>query len=390
MAKKTNHLVNGKYEYYRITRTVGHQINEYGIKIPIKKQFVGSSKKKALEKFEKFREEQKLKEEQASIKPSVRFSDIGERWLSSVFWMDASLSDNTKQLYAGAWEKWVVHSPFYLMNLEEINALMLQEWYNEADIPLSSLKAVNKVLRRFYKYLELEGYSRNMTASLVLPRHDDEPEDYDDTVENIVVWEPNEIALILGSFDMANPQFRGRFLLVLLANTGLRISEALALKFSDISLEDKTVRVVRQVVRPKGKSLTVGKLKSTSSRRIVPLNEYVLKELELHRIWQTADMVRNRYQTDFLFTTKTGKLYDRHNLRQSVIRYYQQIGVRTDRGFHCYRHTVASEMSKKGVPIVVASKILGHASIDVTAKYYINVSTEEKTTALENLYSSIE
>lgn len=59
MATKKNFSVNG-HEYYRITRTIGHKTVD-GKKVPIKKQFLGSSKRAAEKEYENWRDEQKEK-----------------------------------------------------------------------------------------------------------------------------------------------------------------------------------------------------------------------------------------------------------------------------------------------------------------------------------------
>ena len=62
--------------------------------------------------------------------------------------------------------------------------------------------------------------------------------------------------------------------------TGLRVSEVLALKWSDIDLEAKTIRVKRQIVRQKGKGLGFGPLKSKASKRVVDVDDDVITALK--------------------------------------------------------------------------------------------------------------
>ena len=50
--------------------------------------------------------------------------------------------------------------------------------------------------------------------------------------------------------------------------------------------------------------------KSSSSNRIVPLSAPVLAEIEKHKEWQKQDMEKNGYETNYLFTTKNGTVYD--------------------------------------------------------------------------------
>jgi integrase len=71
-------------------------------------------------------------------------------------------------------------------------------------------------------------------------------------------------------------------------------------------------------------------------------------------------------------------------VRTALNRYYQRIGVE-EKNIHAYRHTFGTNLCRQGVPIQTASKLLGHDDISTTAKYYVNVSDEEKARAIEKL-----
>jgi len=130
--------------------------------------------------------------------------------------------------------------------------------------------------------------------------------------------------------------------------------------------------------------LKIGKLKTQSSYRIIPLNEEVLKALDKHKQWQTKEMLKNGYRTNYLFTTVSGKFYDKKNIITACNRYYKRIDV-PSKGFHTYRHTFGTNLCRLGVPIQTASALLGHTDINVTAKYYINVSIHDKFEAVSKL-----
>ena len=99
-------------------------------------------------------------------------------------------------------------------------------------------------------------------------------------------------------------------------------------------------------------------------------------------------MIKNEpekfHDTEYVFTTSTGNFYYRKSVAQSLKRYYERIGVE-NRGVHTYRHTFGTNLCKNGVPIQVASSLLGHSDINVTAKYYVSVGMDEKRKAVELL-----
>ena len=382
MASKTNFKVNGK-EYYRISRTVGKKLNENGVEVPVVKQFTGKSKKEAQAKYEEFMKKRSL----GLVSNKSYFGIVAEQWIYNFFIHDISIKDTTKDLYIGHWNNYMRGTELYTLSFDEISAATIQETYNNMDAPLSAIKSVNKLMKRFYKYLEKEGYSRDVTGSLVIPKR---PNSIDDLEDEIIVWEDEEIETILNNFDKADPRFRLRFLIVLGYSTGCRISELLALKYSDIT--DDGIRIYKQVInRPTFQqekkttyTLDLDPPKSKSSYRTIPVNADVRRELKRHIKWHENDMDENGYETEFIFTTDSGGLYDSRNVARGCDRYYERIGVE-HKGFHTYRHTFGTNLCRNGIPIQTASALLGHEDISVTAKYYVNVGSDQKQQAVDSL-----
>ena len=252
--------------------------------------------------------------------------------------------------------------------------------------PESEINALHKLMRRFYRYLEQQGLARDFTSSLTVPK----PKHETESEKKIVVWEDEEIERIFNGFSNVRGDFRIRFLIVLAYHTGCRISELLGLKYDDFSPEGLVVRrqLVRVPVFAQGKKTTyspqITRLKSVRSYRTIPLNDDVLKELEIHKAWQKEDMHRNKYQTDYLFTTNSGAFYEKANIRRAATRYYKSVGVPAY-GFHVYRHTFGTNLCRAGVPIQITSALMGHSDINVTARYYVQVSPAEKLDAVKRL-----
>ena len=387
MAVRTNNKVNGQ-DYYLLTKVVGKKINDKGKEVPIRKYFRGKTRKEAEQKYAEYLEKQAL----GIDNKKQYFGIVADNWLFEFLLNDTSLAVRTRELYYTTWNRYVKGSSIYHLPIENITASVLQSMYNSLGCPSSALKTIHKVMKRFYKYVEREGIGRNITGSIVLP-HKEKAYDIEDN--DIKVWTDEEIRTILNSFDKAQNGFRLKFLIILAYYTGCRISELLALKYSDFTAEGLTInkQVVEYVERDrKGttkKEFRTGKLKSKSSYRVIPLNADALRELENHRIWQKEDMLKNGYRTDYLFTTKTGELYDRHNIPHACKRYYDRIGVE-NKNFHTYRHTFGTNLCRKGISLQTAYKLMGHSDISITAKYYVDVLADEKQRAVDLLAGVIE
>lgn len=382
MAIKTNEISNG-YPYYRITKVIGKRINENGKEVPVRKTFRGKTKKEAEDKFRDFMEKKKQ-----GLETSRQFFGItADNWIYNFFIKDDSLAIRTRDLYVSTWNKYIKPTPLYSMPLDEVTAATLQNTYNNIDCPTSALKTADKLMKRFYKYLEIQGLSRNFTPSLVIVKKE---QAHTAPKNEVVVWSDEEVSKILASFQKAQEGFRLSFFIILAYYTGCRLSELLAVTYDDFTPQGFSIN--KQVVnepsfRHNEKNvyeLKIGKLKTQSSYRIIPLNEEVLKALDKHKQWQTKEMLKNGYRTNYLFTTVSGKFYDKKNIITACNRYYKRIDV-PSKGFHTYRHTFGTNLCRLGVPIQTASALLGHTDINVTAKYYINVSIHDKFEAVSKL-----
>lgn len=384
MAEKTNCIINGK-PYYRLTKTVGRKLNKNGIEVPVKKQFYGKSKKEAEQKFADFMERQK----KGISTDKSYFGVVAEHWIDDYLLHDKTLAPATKERYINAWHKWFAIESFYTLELNKITPMNLQHFFNTTSAPLSSQRSILKMLRKFCKFLLGENLIvRDISASIVLSKREMPSEE---DLHEIETWSDAELTAIFTGFQKAQKHFRNRFLLVMLANTGMRISEALGLKYSDfISNENGLfISVSRQIVREATFSdngnkhiLTVAPLKTAHSKRIIPVNDTVKREFSIHKAWHMQEMMKNNYRTDFMFTTSSGTYIDKTNLRIACNRYYKRIGV-AERGFHAYRHTFATKLSMSGTPIEVTAKLLGHSDISITAKYYVAISPERMVSAVQ-------
>ena len=370
--------------YYRITRTIGKKLNEKGYEMPVRKDFMARTKKEAILKYEAYMENRASDITNAN----VYFGITADAWIKDFFIPDDSLKGSTKAQYLSSWNRFIKTAEFYNYPLKEVTSKVIQRRYNELHEQGESSNAIryaNLLMKKFFKYIDTEGLGRNITASLSVPKGNVQKKS-----QEIIVWEDEEISRILGCLDQADPRFRFRLLIVLAYYTGCRIGEILGLTYGDI--QDGTLSVNKQHARAlafdeNGNVMTkydINVPKTANSIRKIPLHEAVLTELRRHKAWHLQEQLVKGYRTKYLFTTDSGKLYDPSNVRTALNRYYQKIGVE-EKNIHAYRHTFGTNLCRQGVPIQTASKLLGHDDISTTAKYYVNVSDEEKAQAIEKL-----
>lgn len=366
MATKTNIEVKG-HKYFRITRTVGHRFED-GKKVPIKKQFLGRSKGEAEKKYKEYIQEQaRIKYEGERIRDTATLHYRATEYIENVLSVSTKYAQATKDLYAGAYRNHIQGTWIDKMLVKDIKAASVQKFYNSLDVSESTLKRVNKFMSALYKWMVLNEYAVNVLPGVELPKKKDTRRH-----DEIVVWDDETLhRLVSQRFD-----FRADFMIKLMSYTGMRISECLALKYTDIW--DDVIHVSRQCYR--------GEIKEPkyNSKRDIPLHKELSSALEIHKAWHQQEMIDHDYQTDYIFTTPLGHLYDAKNLKTAFERFYKREGIEY-KNFHVYRATFCTNLCRAGVPLEVTSKLMGHKSLEVTAAHYALIHKETKEDAIARL-----
>jgi integrase len=172
--------------------------------------------------------------------------------------------------------------------------------------------------------------------------------------------------------------------LVLIAATGLRKGEALALRWDRVDLDAGTVRVAATIARINHK-LVISEPKTDRSRRTVPLPAAVVTMLRKHRTEQKAERLRAGNQwTDsgLVFTTEFGTPVDPRNLLRVIEAAAKSASV-GGVGVHTLRHSAAVGWLESGVHIKAVADLLGHSSISITGDVYGHTSDDTARSAVD-------
>ena len=148
----------------------------------------------------------------------------------------------------------------------------------------------------------------------------------------------------------ADPEWHAMIMLGL--RCGLRQGELLALRWDEVDLVAGRVIVKRSVARG-----IVGTPKSGKSRE-VPLSDDALAALKAHR----------HLKGEFVFCNERGGMLTRGECKHPLWRACKRAGLRRI-GWHVLRHTFASHLAMRGVPLKAIQELLGHATIEMTMRY---------------------
>lgn len=163
--------------------------------------------------------------------------------------------------------------------------------------------------------------------------------------------------------------------------TGIRIGELCALRWSDLSTEDRCLRVSATVQRLKNREgegartrLVLQPPKTGASVRNIPMTEYAL---------QLCEKMRPENPHAFILTG-TDSFMDPRTLQYRMQRYIEACGLEGVH-FHTLRHTFATRCAEVGFEIKSLSEVLGHASTSITLKRYVHSSLELKRCNMQKL-----
>jgi integrase len=166
---------------------------------------------------------------------------------------------------------------------------------------------------------------------------------------------------------------------------GMRRSESLALRWSDVDLDEGALAIRRTVHRVAGEGLVELPTKTRQSTRTVPLPPVVVAALRRHRVRQAVERDAGGWQDrELLFTTPRGTVIDPRNFTRMFGELCDRAGVRRVH-LHDLRHTCVTLLLQLGVPPRVVMQIVGHSTLDMTMRVYGHVSLDAQRTALAQL-----
>jgi integrase len=174
--------------------------------------------------------------------------------------------------------------------------------------------------------------------------------------------------------------------LVLIASTGIRRGEAVALKWENIDLNARTMKISSTVSRIDGRLVTSDP-KTQRSRRVVPLSPGLVTMLKAHRKAQLEERMRaaNLWQDNGLvFATEFGTPVEPRNLLRIIEAAAKKTGL-DGIGVHTLRHSVATAWLESGVHIKLASDLLGHSSISITGDLYGHSTVDAARAAVDGV-----
>ena len=227
-------------------------------------------------------------------------------------------------------------------NIEDFFAYLIENF----SIQESTQARILSGLKTFFNFLVYQNYTSQNAAELI-----DAPK-LSRKLPDTLSFE--EIDKLINSIDVSTEQgTRDRAILEVLYSCGLRITELLNLKLSEIQLDVEIVKVI-------GKG---------NKERIVPIGSDAIKYLRIYLTnYRNKRLVSDKFK-DFVFLNLKGTPLSRISVFNMIKKQASLIGLRKSISPHTFRHSFATHLVEGGADLRAVQEMLGHVSITTTEIY---------------------
>jgi integrase/recombinase XerD len=276
--------------------------------------------------------------------------------------LERSLSSNTIEAYLRDIDKLVQYLLIneILVHPGEANRKLFQsflKWLNELGLDARSQARLVSGIKAFYKYLLIEDIIKTNPAELL------EPPKLGKKLPSVLSYD--EIQSMLMAIDHSEPQgVRNRAMLETLYACGLRVSELVTLRLSNLYLNIGFIRVI-------GKG---------DKERLVPIGEEAIKHIKYYVEGVRRHLKIRKGHEDFLFLNRRGSKMTRVMIFLIVKELAVMAGVNKTVSPHTFRHSFATHLIEGGADLKAVQDMLGHESITTTEIYtHLNIDYLRET-----------
>lgn len=278
--------------------------------------------------------------------------------------LEKSYSPNTIEAYVRDVEKLLEffeeHDIDYKRaNIDDFSAFLVE--ISSMGIAVRSQARIISGIKQFYKFLIIEDIIKDSPAELIespkIGRH----------LPGVLSVE--EIDAIKGAIDLSKDEgHRNRAIIETMYSCGLRVSEVVNLKMSNIFFEEKYIRV-------EGKG---------SKQRLVPISDVAIKDINNYLPWRRALEIKPG-NGDYLFLNRRGSKLSRQMVFIMLKGLTADAGIKTEISPHTLRHSFATHLLEGGANLRAIQQMLGHESI-LTTEIYTHISMESLRSAIEEFH----
>lgn len=265
--------------------------------------------------------------------------------------LEKSLSANTVEAYLRDIGKFVnyLETENLKLNVDEVELKHFEGFVkaiSELGFDATSQARIVAGIRAFYRYLLMEDIlSVNPTELLTTPKRSLKLPD---------TLSVEEINALFATIDLSTPEgMRNRAMLEVLYGCGLRVTELVNLKISNLFLDVDFIKVI-------GKG---------NKERLVPIGSQAVKYITMYKEQVRCHVPIQKGEEDILFLNRRGKHLTRMYVFLVIKECAATIGLKKTISPHTFRHSFATHLIEGGADLRAVQEMLGHASITTTEIY---------------------
>lgn len=265
--------------------------------------------------------------------------------------LEKSLSENSIQAYLNDVQhlKNFMNEYFPLLSPLDVKLEHLEKflaYLNALEIHARSQARIISGIKAFYFFFELNDLIKeNPTVLISTPKLDKKLP---------VVLSVEEIDALIGAIDLSKPDgHRNKAMLETLYSCGLRVSELVELKLSQLHFEEEFIKVI-------GKG---------NKERLVPISKRAMSEIENYFFkTRNTQKIQKGYES-YVFLNRHGKKLTRVMVFTIIKHLAAKIGLQKPISPHTFRHSFATHLVEGGADLRAVQQMLGHESILTTEIY---------------------
>ena len=262
--------------------------------------------------------------------------------------LEKGMTDNTIEAYIDDVEKLIRYLELSGCSWQEANRDVLVNFVftlQDVGIGARSQARVISGVKSFFRFLKLEGFiEEDFSESLEMPRLGRQLPS---------ILSVDEINAMIASIDLTVPEGqRNRAIIEVLYSCGLRVSELVGLRISQLYLDDEYICV-------EGKG---------GKQRLVPISAQAIREIEQYMLVRAKQKIKPG-EEDYLFLNRRGSHMTRVMVFYIVRNLCDLCGIKKRVSPHTLRHSFATHLLENGANLRAIQSMLGHESITTTEIY---------------------
>jgi len=270
------------------------------------------------------------------------------------------------------------------IKLKDLKIKNIQDFYNKLsneDIKYSTIKRIESLINQAFKYAYNQRYiEREFKGAYTIKK---EKEVKEQKIKVYSIEEQKKLEKIIKGN-------KHEMLYITLLYTGIRLGEALALKWEDINFEEEYININKTTVYIRENNIyktIIGTPKTKASIRKVNMPTNLVKKIKEYKKEQNKIIVRlgNKFErNNIVFCDYKGNYIVPNSLRKSLRELLKNTEIEY-KGIHVFRHTYATRLFEKGAEPKTVQTLLGHETINTTLNIYTHVMPEKRKETVELL-----